>query len=239
MRLLLVAATAYFIVILYLLLPSDPSEGHDLNNPLNIPENAPFSVPNNVQAHIMNPYADFISAAFGYDYIGHGGLYKDDLFITAYHVIEGIYKPTIKTIKGETFTAEMACASKVADLALMRLDRPHGQKTYPIAKPPHEMDGVAVLPVGRDETYYGIVVNPIDIAFVEGELYKVTNTTVIGYPGVSGSIAFNDASEIVGVVIAGSYYSTGLVPVDVLQSFLPALEECIVLREAMRDLSSL
>lgn len=164
---------------------------------------------------------------------GHGsGVHIGNGFIlTAAHVVEDEAQVTVKTDKGEKFTANVLWRNKAYDVALLSSDARPGVARLECANP---IGGEHVVAIG----------NPNDMAFVRtyghiavqqprkyGPWESVIVVDITVGPGVSGGPLLDDNGRVAGIVVGLATTQMGPLSISTLAySFaVPATAVCKLL----------
>jgi S1-C subfamily serine protease len=130
--------------------------------------------------------------------------------MTAAHVVDGKSEIFLTERSGYTYKAKVVHIDKFKDLAILI---PETRMRYTKAVPYRPARG---LDVGREVFYCG---NPNEMYFTSyhGRISGVSDQYILvdtfAWPGSSGSVVFNDAGQVVGVVSAISVEAPTGVPV--------------------------
>ena len=167
---------------------------------------------------------------------GSGFLINDDGYIvTNFHVIEGEQNISVTVFRQERKEFRKIKYSKVRivaldhffDLALLKLERPDGDKslsTVTLTKTDDLRVGDEVFaignPLGLTRSVSKGVVSSLN-RYLEGKLFIETDTAI--NPGNSGGALFNNRCEVVGVTNMGVAWLQGLnfaIPIHSVKYFL-------------------
>jgi len=161
--------------------------------------------------------------------VGSGFLIDESTIVTNRHVVEGADSLEVETSEGEDLTVGVASQGLLADLAIVRLDRPMasgmGQDTAELAaanpEPGTDLQAFG-YPGGGPLTVTDGQVEDYQVDPRLGNLSKVIRSDVDIEPGSSGGPAVDDEDRVVGVVYAIEVATEKslLVPVETLQRLL-------------------
>ena len=168
---------------------------------------------------------------------GSGVIIKDNLILTAAHVVDNsVYLEIKKSSNPKKFIAHVKWISHDADLALLEMEDQsffNNTKALKLGKLPHRQDGVAVYgyPRGGNE----ISITQGIISRIEHTLYVHSDLDLLSLqidaainPGNSGGPVFDQTGDIIGIAMQSlsSADNIGyLVPTPIIRHFLDDIKD--------------
>lgn len=161
--------------------------------------------------------------------VGSGFLIDQSTIVTNRHVVEGADDLEVETSEGEDLTVAVASQGLLADLAIVRLERPMamgmGGDTAELAaanpEPGTDLRAFG-YPGGGPLTVTEGEVEDYQVDTRLGNLSKVIRSDVLVEPGSSGGPAVDDQDRVIGVVygLEVATEKSLIVPVETLQRLL-------------------
>ena len=139
--------------------------------------------------------------------VGSGFLVKDDLVMTAAHVVDGAHVIHISFKDGKRFQAEVISSIASSDVALLRMNKPHPEPV--LVELGSDLDVAVGEPVFVIGAPFGIEYT-LSIGHLSGKStrslmaggapVRLLQTDTAINPGNSGGPMFNQKGEVIGVV---------------------------------------